>query len=100
LSGFSAAPEHDCIKWTQTVYLPDYESGSQPYVQVSIYNGGNEKSHELDEEDRPMLGQCNFNIFEVLEKSKEAGEGMNQSLDYGHGRYVVGLLSFYLYSME
>lgn len=84
----SAALEWNCIKWTRTIYLPDYEIGSQPYVQVSIYNGGDKgESHELNDEDQSLLGQCNFNIFEVLEKSKEAGEGLAVSVDYGHGRY-------------
>ena len=87
---YSSTPEHNCIKWAQTIYFPDYELGSQPYVQVSIYSGGKEEvdasEDEEEEEGNHLLGQCNFNIFEVLEKSKEAGEGCKQSLDYGRGR--------------
>jgi len=86
----SSAPGHDCIQWTQTIYFPDYEVGSQPYVQVTIYNGGKDDVDEMEgEQDKPILGQCNFNIFEVLEKSKEAGEGLNQSLDYGRGSITM-----------
>ncbi len=84
----SNAPEGgNFIRWTQTVYFPDYEIGSQPYVQVTIYNSdGKQETHELNDDEQTMLGQCNFNMFEVLEKSKEAGEGLTISLDHGRGR--------------